>query len=167
MIENLTEGLKRNIYYELATHDVIKKEERDRFTGFFDGWSYTFGRYRLNYNIHNSDEYINMYEYKRDRDAFVIMTGVDWDEDYPKNTVYEIYVAAENKATGKPYIDPYKKTKKNTIQDSKKRFTQEMQAIAGNFLPYDTPKDLREKIIEEMETILTSNLRLYYRVKNR
>ena len=30
MKENLKEGLKRNIYHELATHDVIKKEEKDR-----------------------------------------------------------------------------------------------------------------------------------------
>ena len=167
MRENITEGLKRNIYYELATHDVVKKEERDRFTGFFDGWSYTFGRYRVEYNIHNSYCYISMYEYKHDRDGFVIMYNAGWDEDHHENTTYEIYVAAKNKADGKKYKDPYKIPAKDTIKDSQTRFTKQMREYAADFLPYDMPKQLALRTIAEMKQVLTRNLNKHYNGKNR
>lgn len=162
MKENLKEGLKRNIYHELATHDVVKKEKRDRFTGSFDGWSYTFGRYRVEYNIHNSSCYISMYEYKRDRDGFVYMDNAGWDDDYPTNTTYEIYIAAKNKAEGKKYKNPYKVPAKESIKDSQKRFKQEMLENAADFLPYDMPKQLALRTIAEMKQVLTNNLKKHY-----
>ncbi|MBP5707928.1 MAG: hypothetical protein J6W79_02955 [Alphaproteobacteria bacterium] len=163
MRENLTEGLKRNIYYELATHDVVETEGMHPVCGTFSCWQYTFGKYR----IEKHWDYISMAEFNPSNNHFVYMNNVGWDDDYPTNTTFEIYVAAKNKANGKPYIDPYKMPAKETIKDSQKRFEKQMSEYAADFLPYDTPKDLRQKIITEMETILTSNLRLHYKGKNR
>ena len=167
MKKNMQEGTKRSIYHELATHNVIKSEEKDRFTGFFHGWLYTFGKYRLEYTIHNGDDFITMYKYNPDNKHFVIMDEAGWDEDYPKNTTYEIYVAARNKADGKEYIDPYKISSKDTIKDSQKRFAKQMQENAADFLPYDTPKDLQQKIITEMKNVLIRNLKKHYNGKNK
>lgn len=159
----MKESTKRSIYYELATHDVVKQEEKTRFTGIFDGWSYTFGKYRVH---HDGDTYTRIYEYNPDIKHFVIMNDAGWwDEDRPKNTTYEIYIAAKNKATGKPYIDPYKIPAKDAIQDSQQRFVKQMSENASNFLPYDTPKDLRQKIIAQMKQVLTRHLNDHYNGK--
>ena len=161
------EGLKRDIYHELATHKVVKKEERNEITGIFDGWSYTFGCYRLDYIIHNADTYIRMNKFNPNNKNFVIISNMGWDDDYPKNTTYDIYVAVENKVEGKPYIDPYKMPIKDTIKDSQKRFTKQMAEYAANFLPYNTPKKLRQKIVTQMKQVLTKNLIEHYNGKNR
>lgn len=158
MKENLKEGLKRDIYHELATHDVVKKEEKDRFTGSFSHMSYTFGKYR----IEKHWDYINMSKFNPDNNHFVYMNNAGWDDDYPTNTTYEIYIAAMNKAEGKKYKDPYKIPAKETIKDSQKRFKQEMLENAADFLPYDMPKQLALRTIAEMKQVLTNNLKKHY-----
>ena len=163
MRENMTEGLKRSIYHELATHDVIEAREVHTDTGTYSHKSYTFGKYR----VHDHWDYIHIAKFNPDNNHFVYIDGADWDDDYPKNTTYEICVAAKNKANGKSYIDPYKIPAKDAIKDSQKRFAKQMKESAADFLPYDMPKQLALRTIAEMKQILTKNLNKHYNGKNR
>jgi len=158
MKENLKEGLKRNIYHELATHDVVEKKELDRFTKGFSHMSYTFGKYR----IEKHWDYICIYEYNPNRKHFVIIENAGWSDDDLENATYEIYVAAKNKAEGKKYKNPYKVPAKESIKDSQKRFKKDMLENAADFLPYDMPKYQALRTIAEMKQVLTRNLNKHY-----
>lgn len=159
----MKEGTKRSIYHELATHDVVKAAETHTDTGTYSHTSYTFGQYR----VHAYWDYIHIAKFNPDNNHFVYMDGADWDDDYPINATYEIYVAAKNKAEGKPYIDPYKIPAKDAIKDSQKRFAKQMKESAADFLPYDMPKQLALRTIAEMKQVLTKNLNKHYNGKNR
>ena len=162
MREKLTEGLKRNIYYELATHDVvverpIYKEDRELRT-------YTFGRYRAEYLRYDFDEEnATIKKYSPSNKCFVKIDISDEDYDDPEYEIWKIYVAAKKKAEGKKYRNPYNMSPEKAIQDSQKRFAKHQT----EFLPYDTPKDLRVKIITEMKQVLVNNLNEYYNGKER
>ena len=54
MRENMTEGLKRSIYHELATHDVVV--ERPIYMEDRETRTYTFGCYRVEYLRYDFDE---------------------------------------------------------------------------------------------------------------
>ncbi|MBO7643150.1 MAG: hypothetical protein J6S74_03410 [Alphaproteobacteria bacterium] len=163
MRENMTEGLKRSIYHELATHDVVETKGMHPVCGTFSCWQYTFGKYR----IEKHWDYISMAKFNPSNNHFVYMNNVGWDDDYPTNTTFEIYVAAKNKANGKPYVDPYKISAKDAIKDSQTRFAKQMKESAADFLPYDMPKQLALRTIAEMKQVLTKNLNKHYNGKNR
>jgi len=159
----MKEGLKRSIYHELATHDVVEAAETHTYTGTYSHTSYTFGQYR----VHDHWDYIHIAKFNPDNNHFVYIDGADWDDDYPINATYEICVAAKNKANGKPYIDPYKIPAKDAIKDSQTRFTKQMREYAADFLPYDMPKQLALRTIAEMRRVLTKNLNKHYNGKER
>ena len=159
----MKEGLKRSIYHELATHEVVEAQEYHLDTKTFSHTSYTFGQYRVHYYW----DYIHIAKFNPDNNHFVYIDGADWDDDYPINATYEICVAAKNKAAGKPYVDPYKIPAKDAIKDSQKRFAKQMKESAADFLPYDTPQDLRQKIVTQMKQVLTRNLNKHYNAKER
>lgn len=161
MRENMTEGLKRSIYHELATHEVTQEEFKPNWGDVVLAVDFNFGKYRVTH--HGSWVTIDAYDANLKRLWLVARC------DCPKyisnydNDIYKIYVAAKNKAEGKEYTDPYKNmTKDETVKDSNKRFRKEMLDNAGDFLPYDISKDLRVKIITEMKQVLTNNLKKHY-----
>lgn len=150
----MKEGLKRNIYHELATHDV-KVEDIKNVNDFVIGRGYIFGQYR----VEDYWDYIRISKFNPDNKHFVIMKDATWGDDYPYDTTYEICQATKNKFAGKPYVDPYKNmTKKQVIADSTKRFDDNMSENADNFLPYDMSKELRVKIITEMKQIFAQKI---------
>ena len=162
MREKLTEGLKRNIYYELATHDVIVERPiywKDRETR-----TYTFGCYRVDYLRYDFDEEdAILKKYNSYKKYFVPIDISDECFDDPEYEAWKIYVAAKNKAAGKRYRDPYNMPPEKAIQDSQKRFAK----YPTEFLPYDIPKNLQQKIVTEMKQVLVNNLNEYYNGKER
>jgi len=155
----MKEGLKRSIYHELATHDVVKAAETHTDTGTYSHMSYTFGQYR----VHDYWDYIHIAKFNPKNNHFVYIDGADWDDDCLINATYEICVAAKNKAEGKKYKNPYKMPAKESIKDSQKRFKKEMLENAADFLPYDMPKQLALRTIAEMKQVLTKNLNKHYK----
>ena len=157
MLENLTEGLKRNIYYELATHNVVV--ERPTYREDYEVRTYTFGRYCVEYLRYDFDEEkTTLKKYSSSQKRFVKIYLSDEYYDDPEYEAWKIYVAAKKKAEGKKYRDPYNVPPEKAIQDSQKRFAK----YPAEFLPYDMPKDLRVKIITEMKQVLVNNLTEYY-----
>ena len=159
----MKEGLKRSIYHELATHEVVEAQEYHLDTKTFSHTIYTFGQYRVHYYW----DYIHIAKFNPKNNHFVYINGAEWDDDYPANAVYEIFVAAKNKAEGKKYKNPYKVPAKESIKDSQKRFKKEMLENAADFLPYDMPKQLALRTIAEMKQVLTKNLNKHYNGKER
>lgn len=165
MRENMTEGLKRSIYHELATHEVTREEFKPNWGDVVLAVDFNFGKYRVTH--HGSWVTIDAYDANLKRLWLVARC------DCPKyisnydNDIYKIYVAAKNKAEGKPYIDPYKIPAKDAIKDSQTRFTKQMKESAADFLPYDMPKQLALRTIAEMKQVLTRNLNKHYNGKNR
>lgn len=165
MRENMTEGLKRSIYHELATHEVTREEFKPNWGDVVLAVDFNFGKYRVTH--HGSWVTIDAYDANLKRLWLVARC------DCPKyisnydNDIYKIYVAAKNKAEGKPYIDPYKIPAKDAIKDSQTRFTKQMKESAADFLPYDMPKQLALRTIAEMKQVLTKNLNKHYNGKNR
>lgn len=165
MRENMTEGLKRSIYHELATHEVTREEFKPNWGDVVLAVDFNFGKYRVTH--HGSWVTIDAYDANLKRLWLVARC------DCPKyisnydNDIYKIYVAAKNKAEGKPYIDPYKIPAKDAIKDSQKRFAKQMKESAADFLPYDMPKQLALRTIAEMKQVLTKNLNKHYNGKNR
>ena len=148
----MKEGIKKNIYYELNTHNVLK-EQKDNHT------NYTFGRYRVSCFY----DYIAIRKLNKNNGAFVYLKGADWSDDFPKNDVYAIYVAANNKANGKEYIDPYKNIPADVaIKDLTTKFCKEMKNSAGEFFPYDMPKYQCLRTLVEMKHMLEKTLKEYY-----
>ena len=155
----MKEGLKRSIYHELATHDVVKSDIVDQYTKFHRGLQYTFGQYR----IENHYDYIIICEYYKGVESFVNIKETIWDEDdSEQDDTYLIYTAAKNKAEGKPYTDPYKMSKDATVKDSTKRFKSMMLQKARDFLPYDMSRNEQLKVINKMKSFLTHNLKKHY-----
>lgn len=153
----MKEGVKRSIYNELRTHDVVKSEKKSMI-GFFECWQYTFGHYR----IYEYWDHIRIHELNPKNECFVIMDDAEWSDECPHNTTYEICTAVKNKLEGKPYIDPYNRTKRATIKDTTRGFDDNMSKNANDFLPYDVSKELRVKIITEMKRVLINNLERHY-----
>ena len=157
MRENMTEGLKRNIYHELATHEVVV--ERPIYREDYEMRTYTFGRYRVEYLRYDFDEEdATIKKYKPSKKSFVKIDVSDEDYDDSEYETWKIYVAAKKKAEGKKYRDPYNMPPEKAIQDSQKRFAK----YSADFLPYDMSKNLQQKIVTEMKQVLVNNLTEYY-----
>ena len=151
----MTEGEKKKIYYDLRTNDVrVVEEIKSYYT------TYTFGRYRVN----NYYDYINIAKARSNKAGiFVVMSDADWNDDYPKNDVYEIAVAAQNKAKGKEYTDPYKDIPVDIeIKNLTTRFGKEIMKNADEFFPVDMPKKDAFKTIAKMKQYLAQELKAYY-----
>lgn len=147
----MKEGVKKNIYYELRTHNV-SKEIQDNHT------DYTFGRYR----IYSWGDYMIIGKLNPSNGAFVHMQGADQDDDYPENDTYAIYIAAKNKHEGRAYIDPYKNIPVNeVIKDSVTRFDKIFTEHAADIFPYDMPEQQYMKTVAEMKDILAQKIKQY------
>lgn len=148
------EGIKKNIYYELRTNDVlIEKAERSI--------NYTFGRYRIYYYY----DWMIIGKLSPTNGAFVHMNEFCWDEDDSTrlNSAYAIYIAAKNKAEGKEYIDPYRNIPMDVaIKDSTKKFGKLMQETAGDFLPYDMSKQQYSRTVGAMKRLLEQAIKRHY-----
>jgi hypothetical protein len=148
------EGIKKNIYYELRTNDVlIEKAENYIY--------YTFGRYR----IYNYYDWMSIGKLSPETGAFVLMNKFSWDDDEipTVNDTYAIYIAARNKAEGKEYIDPYRNIPMDVaIKDSTKKFGKKTQEDIADFLPYDMPKQQQLRTIVKMKRLLEQAIKEHY-----
>lgn len=151
----MREGIKKNIYYELRTNNVLVERTED-------STNYTFGRYRIYYYY----DWMIIGKYNPENGAFVYMDKFIWDEDETTpggNTTYAIYIAATNKADGKAYIDPYKNIPANVaIKESTKKFGKEMQKDIGDFLPYNMPRQQQLKTVVKMKRLLEQAIKEHY-----
>jgi hypothetical protein len=149
----MKEGIKKNIYYELRTNNVLV-EEKTQYT------QYTFGCYQ----IQSYWDHLYICKLNPSNGVFVFMSlpDTDWHEDEPKNNAYEIYIAAKNKANGKEYTDPYKNMPiHKVIKDSVDRFDKILKLSAADIFPYDMPKQQYTKTIAEMRKILVQGIKQY------
>ena len=147
------EGIKKNIYYELRTNDVlIEKAENYIY--------YTFGRYR----IYNYYDWMIIGKYNPENGAFVYMDEFSWDDEISGvNDTYAIYLAAINKSEGKAYIDPYKNIPANiAIKESTKKFGKKIQEDIGDFLPYDMSKQQHLRTVVKMKRLLEQAIKEHY-----
>ena len=148
------EGIKKNIYYELRTNDVlIEKAENYIY--------YTFGRYR----IYNYYDWMSIGKLSPETGAFVLMNKFSWDDDEipTVNDTYAIYIAARNKAAGKEYIDPYKNIPADVaIKESTKKFGKKIQEDIGDFLPYDMSKQQHLRTVVKMKRLLEQAIKEHY-----
>ena len=148
------EGIKKNIYYELRTNDVlIEKAENYIY--------YTFGRYR----IYNYYDWMSIGKLSPETGAFVLMNKFSWDDDESPtvNDTYAIYIAARNKAAGKEYIDPYKNIPADVaIKESTKKFGKKIQEDIGDFLPYDMSKQQHLRTVVKMKRLLEQAIKEHY-----
>lgn len=152
----MREGVKKNIYYELRTNNVLI-EEKDRYT------QYTFGRYQIE-AYWKDHVYITKLNPKNG--VYVLMSvyeqDTEWFGGYPKNSAYEIFIAVKNKASGKEYIDPYKNIPVNkTIKDSVNTFNKIFTEYAADIFPYDMPKQQYTKTIAEIRNIFAQKMKQY------
>lgn len=148
------EGIKKNIYYELRTNDVlIEKAERSI--------NYTFGRYCVYYYY----DYIVIGKLDPKKGVFVYMNEFCWDEDDSTrfNSTYAIYIAAKNKAAGKEYIDPYRNIPVDVaIKDSTKKFGKKIQEDIADFLPYDMSKQQQLRTVVKIKQLLKQVVKEHY-----
>lgn len=148
------EGIKKNIYYELRTNDVlIEKAENYIY--------YTFGRYR----IYNYYDWMSIGKLSPETGAFVLMNKFSWDDDEipTVNDTYAIYIAARNKAEGKEYIDPYRNIPMDVaIKGSTKKFGKKTQEDIADFLPYDMPKQQQLRTVVKMKRLLKQAIKEHY-----
>ena len=150
----MREGIKKNIYYELRTNNVLKEKTENSI-------NYTFGRYR----IYNYYDWMIIGKFNPENGAFVHMEEFLWDDDENPtvNTTYAIYIAAKNKADGKEYIDPYRNVPANVaINKSTKKFDKEMQKHIADFLPYDMPRQQQLKTVVKMKRLLEQAIKEHY-----
>ena len=148
------EGIKKNIYYELRTNDVlIEKAEHSVY--------YTFGRYR----IYNYYDWMIIGKLNPKNGVFVFINEFSWDDDESPtvNDTYAIYIAAINKSEGKAYIDPYKNIPADVaIKDSTKKFGKKIQEDIGDFLPYDMSKQQHLRTVAKMKRLLEQSIKRHY-----
>ena len=151
----MTENEKKRIYHDLRTNNVrVIVVKKNYYT------TYTFGRYRVN----NYYDYINIAKADSKRpDVFSIIFDAEFDDNYPENDVYAIYIAAKNKSEGKEYTDPYKDIPvKTEIKNLTDQFGTEMLKVADEFLPYDISKQKKIETIKELKQFLAQKLKKYY-----
>ncbi len=151
----MKEGTKKNIYYELRTNDVRIKRTKD-------GTDYIFGRY----SVHSYWGHLYICKLNPDNNVYVYLSvserGTEWHDGQPKNTAYEIFIAAQNKANGKKYIDPYKNIPVDeVINDSVNRFDKMFNESAADIFPYDMPEQQYKKTIAKMRNIFAQNIRQF------
>ncbi len=149
----MKEGIKKNIYYELRTNNVLVEEKKQYI-------QYTFGRYRID----SYWDHLFICKLNPENGVYVYMSvserGTDWYEGDPKNSAYEIFIAVQNKANGEEYIDPYKNMPVNeVVKDSVKRFDTIFTEYANDIFPYDMPKQQYTKTIAEMRKILVQGIK--------
>ena len=146
------EGIKKNIYYELRMNNVLVEQTKD-------STNYTFGRYR----IYDYFDWMIIGKLNPKSGVFVYMNEFSWDDESPTNATYAIYIAAQNKAAGKEYIDPYKNIPANVaIKESTKKFGKKIQDDIADFLPYDMSKQQHLRTVVKMKRLLEQAIKEHY-----
>lgn len=124
-----------------------------------DSINYTFGRYCVYFYY----DYIVIGKLNPKHGTFVHMNEFWWDDESPTNATYAIYIAAQNKAAGKEYIDPYKNIPSDVaINKSITEFGKKIQEDIADFLPYDMSKQQQLRTVVKIKQLLKQVVKEHY-----